>query len=174
MKLSPEGQAEAAVEVAVNSTSSVRASTPTTKNAIGNIRSGCSSANRVGGRAIAMRQAAAASATAIANATASDANATVHATATATVNATATATTAAASTATTASTKGSGVSVSTSAGGSFGGCFEILAGLAVNAGAIADFFGLFDQETVVPLFNRDFELFKVRAAFSSPLSSPLL
>jgi hypothetical protein len=40
-----------------------------------------------------------------------------------------------------------------------------LAGLAVNAGAKADFFGLFDQETVVPLFNRDFELFKVRLIF---------
>ncbi|RXW20042.1 hypothetical protein EST38_g5798 [Candolleomyces aberdarensis] len=110
MRLSLEGRAEAAITV--NRTSS-------RKNAIGNIRefAESSSPNRVVGRAIAMRQAA-------------------------------------------ASGSRSGVSVTPSTGASFGGCFEILAGLGVNAGARANFFGLFDEETVVPLFNREFELFK--------------
>ncbi|KAF8877431.1 hypothetical protein BD779DRAFT_1448538, partial [Infundibulicybe gibba] len=45
-------------------------------------------------------------------------------------------------------------------GASFGGCFEIKAGLNVNAGADASFFGLFDPSTQVTLFNKDFELFK--------------
>jgi hypothetical protein len=42
-----------------------------------------------------------------------------------------------------------------------GGCFEIDAGLGVNAGANADFFGLFGVNTKVPLFSRKFALFKV-------------
>ncbi|KAG2004239.1 hypothetical protein CC2G_002816 [Coprinopsis cinerea AmutBmut pab1-1] len=52
------------------------------------------------------------------------------------------------------------LSTQTNVSGGFGGCFEILAGLDVNAGADAEFFGLFDAGTKVPLFNRDFELFK--------------
>ncbi|KAF9043202.1 hypothetical protein BJ165DRAFT_1529291 [Panaeolus papilionaceus] len=55
----------------------------------------------------------------------------------------------------------------TSAGGivkegntSFGGCFTIDAGLSVNAGANADFFGLFGKNTQVELFSKEFELLK--------------
>ncbi|KAH6918104.1 hypothetical protein BKA70DRAFT_1088991 [Coprinopsis sp. MPI-PUGE-AT-0042] len=44
--------------------------------------------------------------------------------------------------------------------GTFGGCFEISVGLAVNAGADADFFGLFDFDKKFSLFKEDFELFK--------------
>jgi hypothetical protein len=54
------------------------------------------------------------------------------------------------------------------AGASFGGCFSINAGLGVNAGANAEFFGLFDTGTKVPLFNREFELLKV--SLPSPAS----
>ncbi|ESK93403.1 hypothetical protein Moror_1814 [Moniliophthora roreri MCA 2997] len=43
---------------------------------------------------------------------------------------------------------------------SFGGCFKVLAGLNVNAGAEGSFFSLFDDQTIVPLFNKNFELFK--------------
>ncbi|KAJ3506385.1 hypothetical protein NLJ89_g6898 [Agrocybe chaxingu] len=50
--------------------------------------------------------------------------------------------------------------VSTSASTSFGGCFEIGAGLDVNVGANADFFGLFNPETSISLFTQRFELFK--------------
>ncbi|KAH6904652.1 hypothetical protein BKA70DRAFT_1108941 [Coprinopsis sp. MPI-PUGE-AT-0042] len=52
------------------------------------------------------------------------------------------------------------LSTQTAASTSFGGCFEILAGLDVNAGANAEFFGLFDASTKVPLFTKEFELFK--------------
>ncbi|KAF9466288.1 hypothetical protein BDZ94DRAFT_1306284 [Collybia nuda] len=44
--------------------------------------------------------------------------------------------------------------------GSFGGCIEIGAGLDVNAGADADFFGLFDPSTKVNLFTKKFQIFK--------------
>lgn len=53
-------------------------------------------------------------------------------------------------------------SASGDASGSFGGCFEIKTGLDVNAGAEGSFFGLFDTSTQVSLFNKEFELFKVR------------
>lgn len=53
---------------------------------------------------------------------------------------------------------------------SFGGCFEIKAGLSVNAGADAEFFGLFDRNTKTTLFLRNFELLKVRHVQGS--SSP--
>ncbi|KAF8154920.1 hypothetical protein B0H34DRAFT_783905 [Crassisporium funariophilum] len=53
----------------------------------------------------------------------------------------------------------------TSGSTSFGGCFEIDAGLDVNAGADADFFGLFNAGTKVELFSKKFDLFKV--SFSS-------
>ncbi|KAF6752086.1 hypothetical protein DFP72DRAFT_968113 [Ephemerocybe angulata] len=55
---------------------------------------------------------------------------------------------------------GSDTGNSTDLSGSFAGCFEILAGLDVNAGANAAFFDIFDTETVVPLFSTEFELFK--------------
>ena len=52
---------------------------------------------------------------------------------------------------------------------SLGGCFEIDTGIGVNAGATADFFGLFDVNTKVPLFTRQFSLFKVSSlSFSRP------
>ncbi|KNZ76532.1 hypothetical protein J132_09954 [Termitomyces sp. J132] len=45
-------------------------------------------------------------------------------------------------------------------GASLGGCFNVTVGLDVNAGADADFFGLFDENTQVSLFNKTFELFE--------------
>ncbi|KAK7049943.1 hypothetical protein VNI00_005373 [Paramarasmius palmivorus] len=42
----------------------------------------------------------------------------------------------------------------------FGGCFKVLAGLNVNAGAQGSFFNFFNDQTVVPLFTKNFELFK--------------
>ncbi|KAF8066939.1 hypothetical protein FPV67DRAFT_1417007 [Lyophyllum atratum] len=50
--------------------------------------------------------------------------------------------------------------LATDASASFGGCFRIGAGLDVNAGADASFFGLFDQNTKVSLFSKKFEIFK--------------
>lgn len=44
---------------------------------------------------------------------------------------------------------------------SFGGCFEVGAGLDVNVGADANFFELFNPSTKVPLFSKKFSLFKV-------------
>lgn len=58
-------------------------------------------------------------------------------------------------------------SVSTGTSSSFGGCFEILAGLDVNAGADASFFGLFDVGDSVSLFSKEFELFK--RCFGDPI-----
>ena len=55
----------------------------------------------------------------------------------------------------------------------FGGCVELDTGLDVNAGADADFFGLFNQGTSVNLFSKKFELFKVRV-YNSLLSVCLL
>ncbi|KAJ2923649.1 hypothetical protein H1R20_g13452, partial [Candolleomyces eurysporus] len=43
---------------------------------------------------------------------------------------------------------------------SFGGCFDIGAGLDVNVGASAKFFNLFDQSVKYALFSRDWELYK--------------
>ncbi|KAG6867774.1 hypothetical protein C0993_011259 [Termitomyces sp. T159_Od127] len=40
----------------------------------------------------------------------------------------------------------------------FGGCIKVDAGLSVNAGADGDFFGLFNANTKVPLFNHTFEI----------------
>lgn len=51
---------------------------------------------------------------------------------------------------------------STDVGGSFGGCFEVKAGLDVTAGADAAFFNFFNQDTQVTLFSQTFEIFKVR------------
>ncbi|KAJ3862916.1 hypothetical protein EV359DRAFT_44147 [Lentinula novae-zelandiae] len=48
-----------------------------------------------------------------------------------------------------------------STGLQFGGCVEIDTGLAVNAGADAKFFDLFDASTQVPVFSKEFVLFKV-------------
>ncbi|KAK7457182.1 hypothetical protein VKT23_010481 [Stygiomarasmius scandens] len=44
--------------------------------------------------------------------------------------------------------------------GSFGGCFEILAGLDVNAGAEGSLFDIFDDSTQVTLFSKEFQLFQ--------------
>ncbi|KAG6877409.1 hypothetical protein C0992_010015 [Termitomyces sp. T32_za158] len=41
---------------------------------------------------------------------------------------------------------------------SLGGCVKVDAGLNVNAGANGDFFGLFNANTKVPLFNKTFEI----------------
>ncbi|KAI0668758.1 hypothetical protein C8Q78DRAFT_245368 [Trametes maxima] len=45
-------------------------------------------------------------------------------------------------------------------GAAFGGCVDITSGLAVNAGADADFFSIFKKGTSVPLFQKTFDLFK--------------
>lgn len=47
-----------------------------------------------------------------------------------------------------------------SASASVNGCIDVGAGLDVNAGASADFFGLFDPNTKVNLFSKKFDLFK--------------
>jgi hypothetical protein len=52
--------------------------------------------------------------------------------------------------------------VSVDGSAKFGGCVELDTGLDVNAGANADFFGLFNKGTSVSLFSKKFELFKVR------------
>ncbi|XP_006457389.1 hypothetical protein AGABI2DRAFT_212760 [Agaricus bisporus var. bisporus H97] len=44
---------------------------------------------------------------------------------------------------------------------SFGGCVEVGAGLSVNVGADASFFGLFDPFKKIPLFEKQFSLLKV-------------
>ncbi|KAF8896684.1 hypothetical protein BD779DRAFT_1433082, partial [Infundibulicybe gibba] len=48
-----------------------------------------------------------------------------------------------------------------SASASFGGCFDISAALNVNAGATGSFLGLFDSNTKITLFSKNFDLFKV-------------
>lgn len=60
---------------------------------------------------------------------------------------------------------------------SFGGCFKVNAGINVNAGADANFFGLFNPSTKVSLFNRKFEILKKcfgNAKRSLPLPSSSL
>ncbi|KAJ6480354.1 hypothetical protein C8R45DRAFT_351910 [Mycena sanguinolenta] len=47
-----------------------------------------------------------------------------------------------------------------SASGTVNGCVDIGAGLDVNAGASADFFGLFDSSTKETLFSKQFDLFQ--------------
>ncbi|KAJ7585204.1 hypothetical protein C8J56DRAFT_788976 [Mycena floridula] len=63
-----------------------------------------------------------------------------------------------ASTGTTANSDSSVKVATTSA--QFGGCFDVKAGLSVNAGADASFFDIFNTGTKVTLFQKDFELFK--------------
>ena len=63
--------------------------------------------------------------------------------------------------------------VSADGSAKFGGCVELGTGLDVNAGADADFFGLFNKGTSVNLFSKKFELFKVRV-YNSLLSVCLL
>ncbi|KAJ7708197.1 hypothetical protein B0H17DRAFT_1031883 [Mycena rosella] len=48
------------------------------------------------------------------------------------------------------------------------GCIDVGAGLAVTAGASADFFGLFDPNTKVNLFTKNFDLFKKCLGASTP------
>ncbi|KAJ7197817.1 hypothetical protein GGX14DRAFT_700233 [Mycena pura] len=43
---------------------------------------------------------------------------------------------------------------------SFGGCFEVDGGVAVNAGADGSFFGLFDKSAQKTLFSKEFVIFK--------------
>ena len=50
---------------------------------------------------------------------------------------------------------------STSPSGSYSGCVDITAGLDVNAGANADFFGLWSPSTSVSLFDKTFDLYDV-------------
>jgi hypothetical protein len=50
----------------------------------------------------------------------------------------------------------------------FNGCIGMQAGLSVNAGADANFLGLFDKNTSVTLFKRDFQLFQVMFRFTLP------
>ncbi|KAG6856513.1 hypothetical protein H0H87_003601 [Tephrocybe sp. NHM501043] len=57
-------------------------------------------------------------------------------------------------------TKSSSLAVTKDASASFGGCFKVNAGLDVNAGADASFFGLFDKNTKVSLFSKKFEILK--------------
>ncbi|KAG6857113.1 hypothetical protein H0H87_009238 [Tephrocybe sp. NHM501043] len=52
-------------------------------------------------------------------------------------------------------------SVSKSANASVDGCISANTALNVNAGADASFFGIFDKGTTVPLFGKDFQLFKL-------------
>ncbi|KAG6908291.1 hypothetical protein DXG01_005392 [Tephrocybe rancida] len=52
------------------------------------------------------------------------------------------------------------LAVTQDASASFGGCFRVNAGLDVNAGADASFFGLFDKNTQVSLFSKKFEILK--------------
>ncbi|KAJ7474870.1 hypothetical protein FB451DRAFT_1246877 [Mycena latifolia] len=54
------------------------------------------------------------------------------------------------------------------ASASVNGCVDIGAGLSVNAGASADFFGLFDPNTKVNLFTKNFDLFKKCLGASTP------
>ncbi|KAJ7150476.1 hypothetical protein C8R43DRAFT_494845 [Mycena crocata] len=54
------------------------------------------------------------------------------------------------------------------ASGSVNGCIDIGAGLDVNAGASAKFFGLFDPSTKVNLFTKKFDLFKKCIGASTP------
>ncbi|KAJ3872837.1 hypothetical protein F5051DRAFT_381795 [Lentinula edodes] len=58
------------------------------------------------------------------------------------------------------SSSSSTTTTTSSTGLQFGGCVEIDTGLAVNAGADAKFFDLFDASTQVPLFSKEFVLFK--------------
>ncbi|KAF8988454.1 hypothetical protein BDQ17DRAFT_1257650 [Cyathus striatus] len=41
-------------------------------------------------------------------------------------------------------------------------CFDVTAGLSVNVGATASFFGLFDPSTTLTVFSKQFDLFQVR------------
>jgi hypothetical protein len=42
------------------------------------------------------------------------------------------------------------------------GCVDIVGGISIDAGANAQFFGIFDPNVEVNLFNREFDLFQVR------------
>ena len=43
----------------------------------------------------------------------------------------------------------------------FNGCVNLVGGIAANAGATASFFNLFNTGTKVPIFDEEFEFFKV-------------
>ncbi|KAJ7929627.1 hypothetical protein B0H13DRAFT_1964126 [Mycena leptocephala] len=59
-----------------------------------------------------------------------------------------------------AATAGVSTTDPASASGSVNGCVDIGAGIDVNVGASADFFGLFDPSTKVNVFTKKFDLFK--------------
>lgn len=44
---------------------------------------------------------------------------------------------------------------------SFGGCFEMDGGVDISVGADASFFGLFNADTKLSLFNKEFEILRV-------------
>jgi hypothetical protein len=53
----------------------------------------------------------------------------------------------------------------------FGGCLEMDAGLVANVGANANFFGLFNPSKTVPLFQKQFSLYKVRGIWLSEVDT---
>ncbi|KAF7351711.1 hypothetical protein MSAN_01604200 [Mycena sanguinolenta] len=53
----------------------------------------------------------------------------------------------------------------TTASASFGGCVQVNAGLAVNAGAEGDFFGLFKDTAQVSLFSKNFQIFQASPSY---------
>jgi hypothetical protein len=55
-------------------------------------------------------------------------------------------------------------------GPSFNGCVDITGEVAANAGADAKFFSLFDAGTKVPIFDKQFDLFKV-SSYSGQIAS---
>lgn len=60
---------------------------------------------------------------------------------------------------------GAGAAIDGTKSAGVDGCVDVGTGLAVQAGADASFFGLFDTNTKVDLFKKDFELFKVCQAY---------
>ncbi|KAF4610320.1 hypothetical protein D9613_010284 [Agrocybe pediades] len=55
---------------------------------------------------------------------------------------------------------------------SFSGCVDVGAGLNVNAGASADFFGIFNKETSVSVYSKEFDIFKKCYGGSTQKRSP--
>lgn len=53
-----------------------------------------------------------------------------------------------------------------------GGCFEALTGLGVNVGVTAGFFGLLSAGMTHSVYNKQFELLKVRTISLRPIGGP--
>lgn len=49
--------------------------------------------------------------------------------------------------------------------GSINGCVGMTTGVSANVGAKGQFFSLFDANTALPLFNKQFQLFNVRSSY---------